>query len=63
MMGLAGFGCAIGVHFAVGYVDFMHLLPAFLGFFIFLIAELLLFSGWRAQRRIIREPLAASQTR
>ena len=26
VMGLMGFGCAIGVHFAVGYVDFMHLL-------------------------------------
>ena len=27
----AGFGCAIGVHFVVGYTDFIHLLPAYLG--------------------------------
>jgi hypothetical protein len=29
VMGCAGFGGAIGVHFVVGYVDFFHLLPAF----------------------------------
>ena len=27
----AGFGCAIGVHFVVGYTNFLHLLPAYLG--------------------------------
>ena len=27
----AGFGAAVGVHFAVGYTDFIHLLPAYLG--------------------------------
>ncbi len=27
VMGCAGFGAAIGVHFVVGYVDFLHLLP------------------------------------
>ena len=27
----AGFGCAVGVHFVVGYTDFLHLLPAYLG--------------------------------
>jgi hypothetical protein len=47
VMGLAGFGCAIGVHFAVGYLDFMHLLPAFVGFGIFLLANSLLWSGRR----------------
>jgi hypothetical protein len=47
VMGLAGFGCAIGVHFAVGYLDFMHLLPAFVGFAIFLLADGLLWSGRR----------------
>ena len=39
VMGFAGFGAAIGVHFVVGYVDFFHLLPAFLGFSIFLVAN------------------------
>ena len=61
VMGLMGFGCAIGVHFAVGYVDFMHLLPAFLGLFIFLVAELLLWMGWRGQSQIREVPVAASR--
>jgi hypothetical protein len=29
--GGVGFGCAIGVHFVVGYTDFTHLLPAYIG--------------------------------
>jgi hypothetical protein len=29
--GLLAYGCAIGVHFVVGYTDFVHLLPAWLG--------------------------------
>jgi hypothetical protein len=45
--GVRGFAGAIGVHFAVGYLDFFHLLPAFAGFFIFVVAEGLLWSGWR----------------
>lgn len=61
VMGLVGFGCAIGVHFAVGYVDFMHLLPAFLGSLIFLFAELLLWTAWRVQSRITKMPLAESR--
>jgi hypothetical protein len=47
VMGCAGFGCAIGVHFAVGYLDFFHLLPAFAGFFLFILADALLWAGWR----------------
>jgi hypothetical protein len=47
VMGCAGFGGAIGVHFAVGYLDFFHLLPAFAGFTIFIVAEGLLWAGWR----------------
>jgi len=47
VMGLAGFGGAISVHFVVAYVDFFHLLPAFLGFLIFLAADALLWVGWR----------------
>jgi hypothetical protein len=46
VMGCAGFGGAIGVHFAVGYLDFLHLLPAFLGLLIFLLANGLLWAGW-----------------
>lgn len=45
LMGAAGFGCAIGVHFAVGYLDFFHLLPAYTGFILFIVADLLLWIG------------------
>ena len=31
LVNLAGFGTAIGVHYPIGYVDFVHLLPAYLG--------------------------------
>ncbi|HEX4310799.1 MAG TPA: hypothetical protein VHZ25_12280 [Acidobacteriaceae bacterium] len=47
VMGCAGFGGAITVHFVVGYVDFFHLLPAFIGFSIFLLADGFLYAGWR----------------
>jgi hypothetical protein len=49
VMGCVGFGGAIGVHFAVGYLDFFHLLPAVIGFFIFIFADLFLWIGWRNQ--------------
>jgi hypothetical protein len=29
--GVVGFVCAIGVHPAIGYTDFIHLLPAYIG--------------------------------
>lgn len=47
VMGGAGFTAAIGVHFAVGYLDFFHLLPAFSGFLIFIVADGLLWAGWK----------------
>jgi len=46
VMGCAGFGAALGVHFAVGYLDFFHLLPGFVGFFLFLVADALLLTAW-----------------
>jgi len=45
LMGCVGFGCAIGVHFVVGYTDFAHLSPAFAGLALFLIAAALLWAG------------------
>lgn len=51
LMGAAGFGCAIGVHFAVGYLDFLHLLPAHVGLILFMVADLLLWIGRKAQSR------------
>jgi hypothetical protein len=35
LMGLVGFGAAIGVHPAIGYTDFLHLAPAYLGALVF----------------------------
>ncbi len=33
--GLAGFGCAIGVHGIIGYTDFLHLAPAYVGLLVY----------------------------
>jgi hypothetical protein len=49
LMGCSGFGCAIGVHFAVGYLDFLHLLPAFLGFLLFISSDALLWLAWKQE--------------
>jgi hypothetical protein len=35
------------VHFVVGYTDILHLLPAFLGLLLFIVAEVLLWAGWK----------------
>ena len=35
VMGVAGFGAALGVHAVVGYTDVTHLAPAYLGCFLF----------------------------
>jgi hypothetical protein len=61
VMGCAGFAGAIGVHFAVGYLDFFHLLPAFAGFFIFIVADGLLWSGWKHNAGTA-EPLGSSDS-
>ncbi|MEE9128700.1 MAG: hypothetical protein V3T84_01685 [Phycisphaerales bacterium] len=42
--GLAGFGAAIGVHPAIGYTDFVHLAPAYLGAVIFVAGVALTFN-------------------
>lgn len=38
LSGLAGFGCAIGVHFVTGYTNLVHLAPAFAGAVLFAIS-------------------------
>jgi hypothetical protein len=35
LAGSAGFACAIGVHFCIGYTDIIHIAPALLGSIIF----------------------------
>ena len=34
--GLVGFGCAIGIHYPIGYMNAFHLAPGWMGFAIFL---------------------------
>lgn len=64
VMGCAGFGAALGVHFVVGYVDSMHLLPAFAGLLIFIAADGLLWAGWLRVSAAEREDSArAAQAR
>jgi hypothetical protein len=45
--GSAGFGCAIGTHFVEGYVNPMHLAPAFAGAALFAAGALCEIGGWR----------------
>jgi hypothetical protein len=45
LTGLVGFGSAIGVHPAIGYTDFVHLAPAYLGASLFTVGIVLTF--WR----------------
>jgi hypothetical protein len=47
--GLFGFGCAIGVHFAVGYTTFLHLAPAFAGAGMFALGMMLSVEPRRAR--------------
>ncbi len=44
-MGVCGFGAAMGVHIVIGYIDFLHLLPAYAGFLIFAVGMALLTRG------------------
>jgi hypothetical protein len=48
LMGLAGFGAAIGVHPAIGYTDFGHLAPAYIGALVFLGTAMRLIHEYRA---------------
>jgi hypothetical protein len=42
LMGVFGFGAALGVHAAIGYVDVVHLAPAYLGSLLFLVGMICL---------------------
>jgi hypothetical protein len=57
--GLFGFGCALGVHFPVGYNNLIHLLPAYLGSVVFAVGMVL---SYQPMVRGVREspPLASS---
>jgi len=45
--GLAGFGCAIGIHYPMGYVSLSHLLPAWTGAVVYVVGISLL---WRSMQ-------------
>lgn len=50
LSGLAGFGCAIGTHFVEGYLNPVHLAPAFLGAALFGASIVLMSIGHRADQ-------------
>lgn len=58
--GVAGFGCAIGVHLVVGYTDIVHLAPAVLGAAVFAVGVALAHDGMvrRAPQRSAAPPPA-----
>jgi len=45
VMGFAGFGAALGVHFTIGYTDMLHLSPAYLGCALFAAGATLIAAG------------------
>jgi hypothetical protein len=49
--GSSGFGCAIGTHFVEGYLNPVHLAPAFIGAALFASSILCEMAGWRAMKR------------
>jgi hypothetical protein len=48
LMGFFGFGAALGVHCAIGYLDFVHLAPAYAGLLLFLLGFALCTSAYSA---------------
>jgi hypothetical protein len=46
LMGFFGFGAALGVHCAIGYLDFVHLAPAYAGFLLFIVGLALCARGY-----------------
>ncbi len=53
LMGFCGFATALGVHFAIGYTDFVHLFPAYLGFLMFVVGAALFGSGLRRGKILV----------
>ena len=54
LMGLAGFGAALGVHPAIGYTDTVHLAPAYLGCLLFVATVIRLAQEYRRASGITR---------
>jgi hypothetical protein len=54
-----GFGCAIGMHFIVGYTSFIHLLPAYAGAAMFAASAVILFPEMAATTQRMRVSLVS----
>ncbi|HEY0075422.1 MAG TPA: hypothetical protein VGB77_15090 [Abditibacteriaceae bacterium] len=52
LAGLTGFGAAIGVHFVIGYTNFIHLLPAFFGAIAFAMGMMLSVPGAHNEMKV-----------
>jgi hypothetical protein len=52
LMGVAGFGAALGVHHVIGYTDFVHLAPAYVGGVLFVLTAARLAWEYRAAVRL-----------
>ena len=50
LAGIFGFGTAIGVHFVIGYTDFVHLAPAYTGFVMYFVGLTMSFLGAGTRR-------------
>ena len=56
IMGLTGFGTAIGVHYPIGYTDFTHLAPAYLGAAMFTAGMALSYGGMTRGGQVAESP-------
>jgi len=56
IMGLTGFGAAIGVHPAIGYTDFTHLAPAYLGAAVFAATVFRLRQEYKVEVKTMPQP-------
>jgi hypothetical protein len=59
--GMIGFGCAIGVHYPMGYLSVSHLAPAWTGAMIYAVGIVCLFPGSQAATGLTDPPLIARE--
>lgn len=56
LAGVVGFGCAIGIHYPIGYVDITHLAPAWLGAVFFSLGIICAYPSKAREPREARQP-------
>jgi hypothetical protein len=57
LMGLFGFGAALGVHRAIGYLDSVHLAPAYAGLLLFLVGLVLCVRAYSRAPHVVPQSL------